>query len=205
MGRCYEFGVAVHEGCEQPMVVPAEGGKCVCATCGAVCHGKFRGCDAIISQPGYVPLAAPRAASEQHRGLDATPPSVAVTASSAVVPSDAAPATVRAEPAVVERLAPIIEHQLAEVAALVESLAARPDRSVEAIVLLNRAMAARDEELAGAFERLTGSYERLIEEVRDDRGAVERLERAVTALADRLASLETRRPFPYRGAAAAGE
>ncbi len=59
MGRCYEFGVVVGEGCEHAMVVPAGGGRCQCATCGVTCTGKFAACASIIDQPGYVPATAP--------------------------------------------------------------------------------------------------------------------------------------------------
>lgn len=59
MGRCYEFGVLVGDGCEHAMVVPAGGGRCECATCGVSCTGKFAACTAIIDQPGYVPSTAP--------------------------------------------------------------------------------------------------------------------------------------------------
>ena len=64
MGRCYEFGVVIAEGCDHVMVVPAEGGKCVCSGCGTDCLGRFNGCASIISQPGYVPLLAPESARE---------------------------------------------------------------------------------------------------------------------------------------------
>ena len=59
MGRCYEFGVVVREGCDHAMVVPGEGGRCECAACGASCPGRFPGCAAIVSRPGYVPVLAP--------------------------------------------------------------------------------------------------------------------------------------------------
>ena len=59
MGRCYEFGVLVGEGCQHAMVVPPGGGHCHCETCGVQCTGKFAACTAIIAQPGYVPTTAP--------------------------------------------------------------------------------------------------------------------------------------------------
>lgn len=59
MGRCYEFGVVVGEGCEHAMVVTTEGGECQCGTCGAGCAGRFAACEAILGQPGYIPVTAP--------------------------------------------------------------------------------------------------------------------------------------------------
>lgn len=59
MGRCYEFGVVVGAGCEQPMVVTAEGGACACPDCGTVCRGRFDGCASVLARPGYSPLGAP--------------------------------------------------------------------------------------------------------------------------------------------------
>lgn len=59
MGRCYEFGVVIHEGCEHTMVVSPEGGACLCGSCGASCTGRFRGCDAVLALPGHIPIAAP--------------------------------------------------------------------------------------------------------------------------------------------------
>src|SRR5688572_23223867 len=58
MGRCYEFGVAVAEGCEHAMVVTPEGGACQCRGCGVRCEGRFPGCAAIVAIPNRVPPAA---------------------------------------------------------------------------------------------------------------------------------------------------
>ena len=103
MGRCYEFGVVITEGCDHTMTVPDEGGRCVCNSCGADCLGRFNGCASIISRPGYVPLLAPASAREHAP----EPPAEAETPAAAVaaVPS-AAP-----EPAVAE-IVPIDEAQL---------------------------------------------------------------------------------------------
>lgn len=68
MGRCYEFGVLVGEGCQHAMVVPASGGRCECEVCGVACTGKFAGCAAILAQPGYVPATAPAWALQKGRG-----------------------------------------------------------------------------------------------------------------------------------------
>src|SRR5687767_3307675 len=59
MGRCYEFGVEIHAGCEQAMVVTEKGGACECRDCGTLCRGRFGGCGAVISVPARVPPAAP--------------------------------------------------------------------------------------------------------------------------------------------------
>src|SRR5947208_2289691 len=68
MGRCYEFGVAVVEGCEHAMVVSAEGGACQCSVCGAHCPGRFEGCEAIVAVPGRVPPLAPEWSTAACRG-----------------------------------------------------------------------------------------------------------------------------------------
>lgn len=60
MGRCYEFGVSIHDGCEHAMVVAAEGGHCECQVCATSCPGRFSGCAQVVARPGYVPLLAPR-------------------------------------------------------------------------------------------------------------------------------------------------
>ncbi len=59
MGRCYEFGVEIHAGCEHAMVVTAEGGACECKVCSTVCPGRFAGCAAVVAIPGRVPPSAP--------------------------------------------------------------------------------------------------------------------------------------------------
>src|SRR5687767_5793398 len=78
MGRCYEFGVSLHDDCEQAMVVPSEGGHCICASCGADCPGQFNACGAVVAQPGYVPVTAPDWAKPGHRRArpTAVPPPV---------------------------------------------------------------------------------------------------------------------------------
>jgi hypothetical protein len=60
MGQCYEFGVTIKEGCGHAMRVPTEAGACVCPTCKARCEGRFEACARIVSEPGYVPVTAPR-------------------------------------------------------------------------------------------------------------------------------------------------
>lgn len=60
MGRCYEFGAVVSQGCDHAMVVVAQGGACGCSQCGALCRGRFSGCPEIVARPGYIPVLAPR-------------------------------------------------------------------------------------------------------------------------------------------------
>lgn len=45
MGWCHEFGPQIHEGCDEPMT--AQGRECGCAACGAVCAGRYGGCQAV--------------------------------------------------------------------------------------------------------------------------------------------------------------
>ena len=60
MGRCYEFGLDVVEGCAEPMHAAEDG--CRCPSCGAACGGRFAGCRDVWaggSQP--VTLVRPQA------------------------------------------------------------------------------------------------------------------------------------------------
>src|SRR5689334_18886917 len=59
MGRCYEFGASIADGCEHAMQVGPEGGYCRCTGCGTRCEGRFHGCAAILARPGYKPVGAP--------------------------------------------------------------------------------------------------------------------------------------------------
>ena len=77
MGRCYEFGPLIGEGCEHTMVVAAEGGHCECPSCGVTCPGRFAGCAAVVAKPGYVPVLAPKVAP--------TPSALAPTTTAVVV------------------------------------------------------------------------------------------------------------------------
>ncbi|MGI8685799.1 MAG: hypothetical protein ACR2MO_12065 [Acidimicrobiales bacterium] len=78
MGRCYEFGVEIHAGCEHAMVVTAEGGACECNVCSTVCPGRFAGCAAVVAIPGRVPPSAPAwatpSAGESDRHRQPAPP-----------------------------------------------------------------------------------------------------------------------------------
>ncbi|MFT7645396.1 MAG: hypothetical protein ACI8Y4_000124 [Candidatus Poriferisodalaceae bacterium] len=59
MGRCYEFDRSLDSSSEHAMVVAPEGGYCLCPSSGAVRHGQFAGCSAIVSQLGRIPPTAP--------------------------------------------------------------------------------------------------------------------------------------------------
>lgn len=59
MGRCYEFGTSIAEGCDHAMVVTSSGGACVCVRCQTLCGGRFGGCAAVIAEPGRIPAYAP--------------------------------------------------------------------------------------------------------------------------------------------------
>lgn len=59
MGRCYEFGPQIVEGCRHAMVVAEDGSACACPKCGAHCTGRFNACGTILAQPGHIPPGAP--------------------------------------------------------------------------------------------------------------------------------------------------
>ena len=180
MGRCYEFGVPVGDGCEHPMVVAADGSACVCSGCGTVCKGRFKGCAAILARPGYVPVAVaagPAASAAAADVAAAAPPVVAV----AVVP----------DPLPTEPDEPDVP-ALAEVRSLLEAMLDRPERTSDAVEALRHELRTRDAALGEAFERLILSYDRLMEEVVADRHARERLVDAVGQLSDRLTQVEQR-------------
>src|SRR5687768_4144955 len=138
MGRCYEFGAVIHEGCDHAMVVSPEGGACVCGTCGVACTGRYSGCEAILAIPGHVPLAAPRRKDASTR--------VALSARAA------APGTSPLPPPVASALLAMPDTQpqpveeldlpkLAEVVDMFEELLARPDRTLDALSQLRRELA----------------------------------------------------------------
>jgi hypothetical protein len=227
MGRCYEFGVAVHEGCEQAMVVPPEGGKCVCPTCEVECLGKFEGCEAVISRPFYIPPSAPEWARPDHERpvpMTATRRSrrKAAAARNEVHPPEQAPLVRRpgervqgsgprwefAEPKPGRAVEPVeaplpvpTDEKIGELTTLVEAALARPDRALEAIQHLNMQMQARDEELALTFARLTEAYGQLSAEVSADSEARLALTHAVEEFARQVQARENRpRWFRSRGA-----
>lgn len=86
MGRCYEFGTSIAEGCDHAMVVTNAGGACVCIRCQTLCGGRFSGCAAVIAEPGRIPAYAPAWALD----ADASPPAP-VTIGRARERIDAAP------------------------------------------------------------------------------------------------------------------
>ncbi|HVM07315.1 MAG TPA: hypothetical protein VM345_02540 [Acidimicrobiales bacterium] len=169
MGRCYEFGVAVEEGCEHAMVVIDDGGACGCAECGARCTGRFNACASIIAQPGYVPVNAPKVGA----------PAAAVEPATRTrsVP-DEAPTPVR------------VQGEIVAVRSMLEALLDRPDRTADAVQLISHELAVRDQELASAFDRLTNAFERIADQVSEDRDAREQVVAAVRELAERIAALE---------------
>ncbi len=201
MGRCYEFGVAVHGDCEHAMVVSAEGGACTCATCGSRCTGKFSACDAILAQPGRLPQTAPRWAVEGRnppatatqsrdagRSEGSQEPSTAETTSVIAVTTDngarkaaqretSTAAPVPGSPLAESEAVRALERQILEQAAAVEDMRAT-------VQSLGSQFVKRDAELRATFEQLTDSYRQLAKEV--------------STLSRRVAS---RRPQPPGGAA----
>lgn len=187
MGRCYEFGAVVHEGCGHAMVVTDAGGACGCAVCGALCEGRFKGCAQVVAQPGYVPVSAPawaRPGAEVDPAVPpaATPPSRRRNGSS--VPSEVAPPTWRVsttEPLGVE----LLPSQPASIRRA-DRPGERPDRAAGAIEVLQRQLQERDVELAEAFGRLSDAYTALTEELAFEREARVRLVNAVHDLSTRI-------------------
>lgn len=180
MGRCYEFGVAVQDGCEHAMVVVAEGGACACSECGAHCTGQFNACSQIVSMPGYVPVGAPRTGRDEATAKSSVPaaPQPAPTLDPPRVPALREPPT------------PAMGAEIANVRSMLEALLDRPDRTADAVQAISHELAVRDEELADAFGRLTAAFERIGEQITADREAREQVVQAVRALADRIDSLE---------------
>ena len=193
MGRCYEFGVVIEEGCDHAMVVSPEGGACVCAGCGAGCTGRFGGCSAILAMPGHVPLAAPKGSLDGQ----ARPQGVPLRAVSAT--GEAGPVRPLAMPEVPDAPERAPEHvvpdglplpRLAEVVDMFEELLARPDRTVDALAQLRRELEKRDEELLAAFDRLADAHSRIGEELAADREVRDRMVAVIEQLTDRLAAVE---------------
>ena len=162
------------------MVVPPEGGRCDCPTCGASCPGQFKGCGLVVRVGGYVPVAAPDWAKPHGaRRAERDTPALALRTGRPQPQSHDSPL-----PAVVDDAQVALE--VTEVRSLVLELLDRPDRAVAAIELVRNEMAQRDDELAKTFERLAVAYTKLLEEVAADRTAREELATAVTRLEQRL-------------------
>jgi hypothetical protein len=190
MGRCYEFGVLIHEGCEHAMTVAPEGGHCVCAECGTTCPGRFSGCAQIVSQPGYVPLLAPRLGRSDTAAAAPPPEDAPLGVGVQRVPARAADAA--AGDARDADIVPIDEEQLRR---LVEA----PERLMERLDGLGEQFKERDTELGTAFERFTDGLHRLADEMAADRQAQERLLEAVEKLSEQVDTVEstvTRPIFP---------
>ena len=201
MGRCYEFGVSVHDGCEQAMVVAHEGGHCTCAACGAACPGRFKGCAIVVAQPGYVPLSAPVWARP---GAAAAPPDALPARLGSSPPQgqpdwDAAVEPAQVDPPMREPATLALRQELTTVRSLLEALLDRPERAVDAVQALNHQLAVRDGELGESFDRLTEAYQRLTNELVADREARQALVAAVDRVAERLASVEEAQGRPLFG------
>jgi hypothetical protein len=190
MGRCYEFGTSIADGCDHAMAVVDEGGACRCPACGASCLGRFAACAQVLARPGYVPVHAPRMAVPPVPTTPPAPPAGPEPVPAPSVPAPAATAVASVRPA---HMAPDPDPELADVRSMLEALLHRPDRAVQAIEAVNHAIEVRDGELLHAFERLTKAYEALTEEVRADHAARVELKAAVERLADRLETSEARR------------
>lgn len=205
MGRCYEFGVSLHDDCEQAMVVPAEGGHCICASCGSDCPGQFNACSVVVSQPGYVPVTAPDWAKPGHGRKPTQGPS-SESARPAIdgkpEPSTPARHILDVEPQTGYTTALELREvgsELATVRSLLESVLERPDRLNEALAILNKELQVRDGELAAAFARMTAAYEQLRQEVADDCEAREAIVASLERLAERVEGVEqastAKRPY----------
>jgi len=166
MGRCYEFGVPVVDGCEHAMVVVAEGGACACSACGAHCLGKFAGCADIVAQPGYVPSTAPAGlVPSADRNLlpipnrPASPP-----------PTDLAPDTSTTDLEVSRALLVAVQSELDAVRAHLHALLDRPvgagrEEVLDAIERVRAELDARDAELRAAFDEVVAHYGRMADTI----------------------------------------
>ena len=214
MGRCYEFGVSLHDECEQAMVVPSEGGHCICASCGADCPGQFNACGVVVAKPGYVPVTAPDWAKPGHRRPGSATSQPSAPSAASVRPALDAPDVPRARhildveppaptPAAVELRE--VGSELATVRSLLEAVLDRPDRLNEALAVLNQELKVRDGELAAAFARMTSAYEQLTQEVLADREARQAIVAGLEKLAERVDGVErATRTRPIFGLGGAG-
>jgi len=208
MGQCYEFGVAIHEGCGHAMRVSDDGGACVCPTCGAYCEGRFGACGPILEQAGYVPVTAPRWAVECTERPEPEPTlhrvprpatNARVAAHDEVLPQvgaelDAIRDELRAlvEPAVAEA----VEHAQAQ---LVRALRAQPvqasgpaltelrNEMLGVVDTMRREVADHAKELDDTGDRFSASYTQLVTGYQEDRAATRSL---IEELARRVGRLE---------------
>jgi hypothetical protein len=208
MGQCYEFGVAIHEGCGHAMRVSDDGGACVCPTCGAHCEGRFQACGPILDQAGYVPVTAPRWAVElterptPEPALPRIPRPAAkarVAADDDVLPVvgaelDAFRDELRAlvEPAVAEA----IEHERARLFDALRAQLMETSRSaltnvrndlLETVDTARREVADHAKELDGICDRLSASYTKLLTGYQRDRATTRSV---IEELARRVGQLE---------------
>jgi hypothetical protein len=157
MGRCYEFGTVIVDGCDHAMRVADAGGACICPTCGAHCEGRYKGCVPILQHAGYVPSTAPSWA------VEGTEPPVAQPESgwrSRAEESPGAVATVDGSGDSARRLADAIGSSLAE------ATHARQARDMERVTMGTRAelLEAVDgvrREIADHSKQLEDGQERL--------------------------------------------
>lgn len=180
MGRCYEFGVSVEDGCEHAMSVVADGGACECTVCQAQCPGRFAGCAQVVSQPGYIPALAPAWARS---GRDAAAPV-----------SELSPPRSGGRPAVGEPEAgdrrPVgdVEAELATIRELVEKLLERPEG--DALHHVRGSLEERDAELTSMFDQFMAAHGQLTTEVKDTGAAQAQLAELLGRIEVRLGTLE---------------
>lgn len=208
MGRCYEFGVEIHAGCEQAMVVTAGGGACECRQCETVCPGRFGGCAAVVAVPGRVPASAPSwavpGATESARPVrtagrvkrsKGSHGDMVRAAGSAVPAARRAPPPA---PAVTSPLSPPAggsrsngvvapDDMVADVLTLVSKLVEQqsehpPAMLVEAVEALRDEVRDRDEQLAASLEAYA-AYQRQLA------GEIARIEVEVNQLATKASEL----------------
>jgi hypothetical protein len=208
MGQCYEFGVAIHEGCGHAMRVSDDGGACVCPTCGAYCEGRFAACGPILDRPGYVPVTAPRWAVECTERPEPEPtllPARQPTANARVAADDEALPRVGAElDAIRGELRALVESAVAEAvehaqAQLVDMLRAQRVQGsgpaftelrndiLGVIDAMRREVADHAKELDDTGDRLSASYTQLVTDYQEDRAATRSM---IDELATRVHRLE---------------
>jgi len=205
MGQCYEFGVAIDEGCGHAMRVSDNGGACVCPTCGARCEGRFAACGPILEQPGYVPVTAPRWAVEcTERPEPILLPVRRPTANGGVAVHDEVLPRVGAElDAIGDELRALVESAVAEAvehaqARLIDMLRAQRVASGPAFTELRndvlgvvdamrREVADHAKELDDTGDRLSAWYTQLVTGYQEDRAAARSI---IDGLATRVQRLE---------------
>jgi len=216
MGQCYEFGVAIHEGCGHAMRVSDDGGACVCPTCGAYCEGRFAACGPILERAGYVPVTAPRWAvlCTERPEPEPTPlPVRGPTTKGRVAADDEALPQVGAElDAIRDELRALVEPAVAEAvehaqARLVDVLRAQRVQAsgpaltelrnevLGVIDAMRREVADHAKELDDTGDRLSASYSQFVTGYQEDRAATRSVIEELARRVDRLErALGTDRP-----------